>query len=131
MDETKKLELLKLKVQAEKDAMYREDSKSRLKKIATQKIRTTMIGALSTIEKKFGFLWGLDENGRDKNGELTSEEQELREIFDGIRSEILDLGNNQIRNLDTELGQYDVKWNRFHMSLPVKDIQELKEEKNG
>jgi hypothetical protein len=128
MDEIKKLELLKLKVQAEKDAMYREDSKSRLKKIATQKIRTTMIGALSTIEKKFGFLWGLDENGRDKNGELTSEEQELREIFDSIRSEILDLGNNQIRNLDTELSQYDVKWNRFHMTLPVKDIQESKEE---
>lgn len=131
MDETKRLELLKMKVQAEKDAMYREDSKSRLKKIATQKIRTTMIGALSTIEKKFGFLWGLDENGRDKNGELTSEERELREIFDNIRSEILDLGNNQIRNLDTELNQYDVKWNRFHMTLPVKDIQELKEEKNG
>lgn len=124
MDENQRLEVLKLKVQAEKDAMYREDSKQRLKKIASQKIRTTMIGALSSIEKRFGFLWGLDENGRDKGGEITPEEQQLRDIFDTLRSEVLDLGNNQIRNLETELAQYDVRWNRFHMTLPVKPVSE-------
>ncbi len=124
MDEDTKLQMLKAKVQAEKEVMYREDSKQRLKKVATQKIRTTMIGALSSIEKKFGFLWGLDENGRDKGGELTKEEEELKTMFDTLRSEILDLGNNQIRNLESEISQYDVKWNRFHMTLPVKNFEE-------
>lgn len=124
MDEDKKLEMLRAKVRAEKEIMYREDSKVRLKKIATQKIRTTMIGALSAVEKKLGFLWGLDENGRDKGTELTKEEQELKSMYDTLRSEILDLGNNQMRNFESELNQYDVKWNRFHMTLPVKNFEE-------
>ena len=128
MDNDKRLEILKLKIQAEKDASYKEDSKARLKKIAAQKIRTTMIGALSIVEKSLGFLWGLDENGRDISNQLTPEEQQLRDRYAEIRSQILDLGNNQIRNLDSELVQYDVKWNRYSMTLPVKPLQDQKEE---
>lgn len=128
MDNDKRLEILKLKIQAEKEASYREDSKVRLRKITAQKIRTTMIGALSIVEKNLGFLWGLDENGRDTNSEITPEEQQLRDKYADIRSQILDLGNNQIRNLESELAQYDVKWNRYQMTLPVKSIQDQKEE---
>lgn len=128
MDNDKRLEILKLKIQTEKDASYKEDSRTRLKKIAAQKIRTTMIGALSIVEKSLGFLWGLDENGRDISNKLTPEEQQLRDRYAEIRSQILDLGNNQIRNLDSELTQYDVKWNRYSMTLPVKPLQDQKEE---
>ena len=36
---------------------FKEVSKERLLKISKKKIQTTMIGALSTLEEKFGFLW--------------------------------------------------------------------------
>lgn len=104
---------------AQREQQYKEGSRDRLKVIATKKIKTTMIGALSSIEKKFGFLWGLDDEGKDTGKPLSPEEQHLKEVYDELRSEILDTGNNQIRNLSTEIEQYDVSWNRYHMTLPV------------
>jgi len=100
---------------------YSEESKQRLTKIATTKVKTTMIGALSMIEKHFGFLWGLDENGKDSGRELTPEEQHMKDLFDEtVRSEILDLGNSQMRNITAEIQQYDVEWKRYHLQLPVR-----------
>ena len=40
-----------------RDRKYKAESKDRLSKILKKKIQTTMIGALSTIEENFGFLW--------------------------------------------------------------------------
>ena len=71
-----------------------------------------MIGALETIEKNLGFLWEAD----------TEEANHYREVYEKIRSEILDRGNNQIRNLMTELEQYEVEWKRYHIQLPVKPL---------
>jgi len=98
----------------DKEERYRENSKDRLQKIASKKIQTTMIGALSSIEKHFGFLWSHSEEG-----ELTSEQEHMRDLYEEIRSEILDKGNHQIRNLETELSQYDITWLRYQLSLPV------------
>ena len=39
-------------------------------------------------------------------------------------------GNNQIRNLESEISQYEVKWLRYHMSLPIMSV-ESKEENDG
>ena len=104
-----------------KSVKYNEDSKERLIKICSTKVKTTMIGALSIIEKNFGFLWGLDENGRDTGKELDSDEQYMKELFDNVvRSDILDLGNNQMRNMSAEIQQYNVEWKRYHLQLPVK-----------
>jgi|TARA_Y100000310_G_C20643940_1_gene795532 predicted esterase YcpF (UPF0227 family) len=97
-----------------KEQRYKDSSKDRLQKIASKKIQTTMIGALSSIEKHLGFLWS-----HDQDGELTSEQEEMRELYEEIRSEILDKGNHQIRNLETELSQYDITWLRYQISLPV------------
>ena len=36
-----------------------------------------------------------------------------------IRSEILDKGNTQARNVDAELAQYDVKWLKYSIKIPV------------
>ena len=72
------------------------------------------LAALSSIEKHFGFLWSYDQDG-----ELTPEQEEMRERYEEIRSEILDKGNHQIRNLETELSQYDITWLRYQLSLPV------------
>ena len=93
---------------------YKIDSKDRLSKILRKKIETTMIGALSTIEDKFGFLWG---KGQDEP--LTEEQEIMKDLYQSVRSEILDRGNNQARNIDAELGQYEVEWSKYSMTIPV------------
>lgn len=107
-----------------KDEKFKEASKSRLSKIAKKKIQTTMIGSLSTVEKFFGFLWG---HGDDD--ELTPEQEHMKNLFDEARAEILDRGNSQIRNLEAEVAQYDVTWKRYHVTMPVINM-EYKEDGN-
>ena len=72
-----------------------------------------MIGALSSIEQHLGFLW------TNENGELTEDQKKLLELYNTVRSEILDRGNNQARNIDAELSQYDIEWLRYTMVMPV------------
>ena len=99
---------------------YRVDSKDRLSKILKKKVQTTMIGSLSSIEEHFSFLWSTD------SSEMTPEQKMMYEIFQKVRSEILDKGNTQARNIDAELSQYDVKWLRYQNNIPVtnKDLGE-------
>ena len=106
-----------------RESKYKLDSKDRLSKILKKKIQTTMIGALSTIEEHFGFLWG---HGTEE--QLTPEQQHLRDLYDEVRSEILDRGNAQSRNLEAEFANYDVSWNRYKMELPVKKLDETNSE---
>jgi hypothetical protein len=96
-----------------RDRKYKTDSKERLSKILKKKIQTTMIGALSTIEENFGFLW------EQNDGKLSKEQELMKELYKKVRSEILDKGNNQARNIDAELAQYDVEWLRYSMKIPV------------
>lgn len=77
--------------------------KTRLSKVVANKLQTTMIGALAAIEEGFKDVW--DENHTY--------------LYETIRKKILDLGNKQIRQVDDELDNYDVKWNRFKLNLPV------------
>ena len=101
-----------------RDTKYKQVSKERLLKISQKKIQTTMIGALSTIEKYFGFLWGHE----TLDGELTPEQSHMKQQFEEVRAEILDRGNNQIRNLEAEFVSYDINWLRYQMKLPVKPV---------
>ena len=94
-----------------REKKYKTDSKDRLSKILKKKIQTTMIGALSSIEENLGFLWNED------NPKITK--VEMTEIYNKIRSEILDKGNNQARNVDAELAQYEVEWLRYSIKIPV------------
>lgn len=94
-----------------REKKYKADSKDRLSKILKKKIQTTMIGALSSIEENFGFLWNED------NPKITK--AEMTQIYNKIRSEILDKGNNQARNVDAELAQYEVEWLRYSIKIPV------------
>lgn len=77
--------------------------KNRLSKVIANKLQTTMIGALAAIEEGFKEVW----------------DEEHTEVYESIRKRILDLGNKQIRQVDDELDNYDVKWNRFKLNLPV------------
>ena len=94
-----------------RDQKYKTDSKDRLSKILKKKIQTTMIGALSSIEENLGFLWEEDNP--------TINKKQLKDIYNKIRSEILDKGNNQARNIDAELSQYEIEWLRYSIKIPV------------
>jgi len=117
MDEGyKTLIQMKRESEARQKAKYKTDSKERLKKIAAKKVQTTMIGALDSIEKHLGFLWEEDDQGKCNSG--------LRDTYEIVRQEILDRGNDQIRNLITELDQYDIEWLRYQLKLQVRNTKE-------
>ena len=100
-----------------RDDKYAQGSKDRLSKILKKKIQTTMIGALSTIEESFGFLWESDDQPAEQK-------QLMKDLYDKVRSQILDKGNHQARNIDAELAQYDVKWLKYQMTMPVTQKEE-------
>ena len=114
MENFDKLIREKSEYQSVREDKFRNDSKERLSKILRKKVETTMIGALSSVEEHFSFLWTSDNNS------LTPEQQIMFDTFQKVRSEILDKGNIQARNIDAELNQYDVKWLRYTVSIPVK-----------
>ena len=97
----------------QRDDKYRVDSRDRLTKILKKKIETTMIGALSSIEEHFGFLWN------QESGSMTDEQIFMKDAYQKVRSEILDKGNTQARNIDAELSQYDIKWLKYTINIPV------------
>ena len=104
----------------------KEISKDALFKSCKKKIQTTMIGALSTLEEGFGFLWGF-ENQED---ELTKEQEHLKDIYEEARAKILDSGNTQIRNLESEFAGFEITKKRYKYTIPVKSPNSSEGEKN-
>lgn len=100
-----------------RDERGQDGSKKQLVRHMTTKIKTTMIGALDSFEKNFGHLWGQGE----EQGELTDEQLDMREVWEEVRTEILDRGNGQIRGAQDEIAQYTLKWNKFSTQFLVKD----------
>lgn len=96
-----------------RESKYKQESRERLSKILKKKIQTTMIGALSSIEENLGFLWN------SESGKLSDDQKIMKDLYQKIRSEILDKGNNQARNIDAELAQYDVEWLKYSIQMPV------------
>ena len=105
-----------LDLRSAREERGKELSKDKLFKAARKKIQTTMIGSLSTLESSFGFLWGLDIAEEDK----TSEQKKVYEIYEEARAQILDRGNTQIRNLESEFVNYDIIRKKHYITLPVK-----------
>tara|TARA_R110000824_G_scaffold34484_5_gene109322 strand:- start:2341 stop:2685 length:345 start_codon:yes stop_codon:yes gene_type:complete len=101
-----------------KDEHYKQRSKDRLSISMQKKVKTTMIGSLSSIEEHFGFLWG-----HDSEAPLTTQQEDFKQAFELLRSEILDKGNTQIRNVEAELATYDVTWNRYRYQIPVTSVK--------
>ena len=59
------------KKEVAKDALFRE---------AKKRIITTAVGALDTLEKKFGFLWGFEDDPH--NAELSDFQKQIKEIYE-------------------------------------------------
>jgi hypothetical protein len=94
---------------------YLEACRQRLDKIISTKIRTTFIGSIDILEKTLGFLWGF---GKDED-DLTGDEREIRTLFNQARTDILNLGNNQLRGAKNEIANQTVSWNRYHTEFKV------------
>ena len=94
---------------------YKEVSKDALFKASKKKIQTTMIGALSTIEEHFGFLWGFE----IPEDQLTPEQKHVKSIFEDVRAKILDRGNTQIRSLESEFVNYEISKKKYFINLPM------------
>jgi hypothetical protein len=93
-----------------------ETAKRRFAKILETKLKTTMIGSISAFEKLFGSLWG---NGKDIR-ELNQSELKWYELWQNVRTTILNNGNNQLRALMEELQQYTLEWNKYQTSFIVR-----------
>lgn len=91
-----------------------ERSKTKLARDIKKRIETTMIGALASVEKYFGEFWGM------YSAEKNDEQLRVEELYEELRSEILDKGNAQIRNIQAEIQNYDVLWQKYHINMPIK-----------
>mgnify|MGYP003627650897 CR=1 FL=1 len=104
-----------LDLKAIRESRAKDVSRDQLFKKAKKKIQTTMIGALSTLEEGFGFLWGFESDNEDK----TPEQKHIHDIYEDARAKILDRGNTQIRNLESEFINYEIVRKKHFISLPV------------
>ena len=94
---------------------YKEVSKDALFKASKKKVQTTMIGALSTVEEHFGFLWGFE----IPEEQLTPEQKHIKAIFEDVRAKILDRGNTQIRSLESEFVNYEISKKKYFINPPM------------
>ena len=90
---------------------YDIKSKERLTRIISTKIKTAFIGALSAFEQS-EFM------------ELARQDRHLFRAYQNLRSKILNLGNEQIREVEKEIGAYEVKLGRHYYKMPVLKTQE-------
>ncbi len=118
----KSLKALKKKMQEESQQRYLDESKRRLGKIVETKLKTSFIGALSQFEQEFGFLWG-----HEQQGDLTDEQEFMKEIWERTRTSVLNNGNNQIRAVKSEIANHSIEWQRYRSELPVKPMEPKEE----
>lgn len=106
---------------AANEEKYLNQSKASLTRHLEKKFKTTMIGALSVFEDKFGFLWG---HGKSED-ELSEEELRYRELWQLTRTEVLNNGNNQLRAAKEEMSFYTVRFNKFETKFKFKDRKDI------
>lgn len=108
----------------------RDKYKDRLKKIISTKIQTTMIFPLSQYESAFGHLWG---HGKPED-KLNDDEKMFRTKWNEVRNNILNNGNQQKRNANTEIDMYDVIWNGYKTVFVFKspdDYEDMEKDKEN
>lgn len=83
-----------------------------------KRLQTTMIGAIARMEENFGFLWGQDQEN------ITLKEEKFLDIWELTRHQILNYGNNQLRNIqddfDNFLGKKKFIQEKYRYNFPVK-----------
>lgn len=100
-----KIENMKRAERQNRQQQYKEKSLSAMKNIARKRCTTIFIGALDSIEQKFGYQWGVDKN----TDELTEKEVLFRQLWQVLRKEILDKSNHQLKEFIRELDNFEVE----------------------
>ena len=96
-----------------KEKHYQE-SKNQLINVVEKRIKTTMIGAIATIEESLSCFWKTEE------GSMNEEQKQIYNIFQDMRSKILDNGNNQIRLLEKDVDNFNIEAKKYHISFQIK-----------
>jgi hypothetical protein len=85
----------------------------------TKRFQTSIIGSLARFEDNFGHLWGFNS---DK--ELTDKQIEFADLWEYVRTSILNHGNNQMRSAIDEIISHIEKENelyRYHFMINQED----------
>lgn len=106
--------VLRLTKEGKMNNKKQELDKDKLQEAITKSMKTIFIGAIASIEEKFGALWAHGEN-RPR----TPEESQLYAVFTELRKEILDKGNTQVRSCKQLVDGYTVEYTGYQITLPV------------
>ena len=107
---------LRKQVYEESYEKYLETSRVRLAENLEKKLQTTFIGAISAIEESvFGQLWGHGLSAEER----TEEQRWWYDVWQQVRTKILNQGNNQLRAMQSELALYKVEWLRHQKTFNV------------
>lgn len=90
-------------------------SKKKLMQNIEKKFKTAMIGTLARCEESLGFLWGCNS---DKS--LTKDQREFKEIWEQLRTNILNHCNSQARAAMEEISQYNITWQKYQTNFIIK-----------
>ena len=96
-------------------AKHAVHDKNMLSQHITAKLKTTMIGALAKFEGEFSYLWTPEIEGDS----LTDEQLDYKERWQFVRTEILNLGNAQLRAALQEIDQYTIKYNKHEYTFVI------------
>lgn len=90
----------------------------------SKRFQTTIIGSLARFEDNFGYLWG---HNSDK--ELTNKQQEFLDMWEYVRTSILNHGNNQMRSAIDDMVDHIENENRLYRYNFIIKNNETKEQK--
>jgi hypothetical protein len=108
MDDWEVMKEQKREAEAQRKARKLRASKDRLSEGVKKRMNTCFIGAISSIEKHMGFLF---------------ETEDGRELFNTVRKEILDNGNDEIRKMEKDLEVYEVDFKQYRLELKFGEDQ--------
>lgn len=76
-----------------------------------KRFKTIMIGGLARFEQEFGHLWNNEEAPN------TEQEAYFRDKWEDLRNDLLDHGNNQIRNGIKDLNVYLNNVEKYNLQI--------------
>jgi hypothetical protein len=79
-----------------------QENKKTIEKIINARTLTLGVGVLEILEQRLGYLWGQDKN----ENELTEQEKQFDQLYEDIRTQILDHTHIQKRKLTREVKGY-------------------------
>jgi hypothetical protein len=55
---------------------------------------------------------------------MTAEQEKMRELWEQVRTRVLNHGNTQLRAAQNEIGNHIVKWNRYQLNMIVQPVED-------